>query len=163
MKRAKPVDGLRIYQSVLLALGWIGIVFYDWSDGFIVASLPGAEIQEGIGGPMSGLVGGVLTAIMFTWANYSFNLKHFVFTAGGWALGFIVGGFITWNVGFEIALNYATPGNNSGNISSLILLTLISGICGAFAGWVGGIATLGQLSKPSLKNNKDDVTIYANA
>jgi len=163
LKRAKLFDRLRIYQIVLLAMGWIGIVFYDWSDGFMVASLPGTEIQEGIGGPISGLVGGVLTAIILTWANRSFNLKQFFVTAAGWALGFTVGGFVTWNVGFEIALNYATPGNNSGNISSLILLTLISSICGAFAGWVGGVSTLGQFSKPSSANNKDDVTHYTSA
>lgn len=150
LKWASSSGGLKTYQMVLLAVGWIIFVFYDWADGFMVASLPGDDIQEGIGGPMSGLIGGVLTAMILAWVNNSINLKNFLLTAGGWALGFTVGGLLAWNAGFEIGLRYATPGNYSGNMSSLILLILISIICGAFAGWVGGTATSMQLPAPPL-------------
>lgn len=111
---------------------------------------------------MSGLVVGVLTAIILTWSNRSINWKQFLVTIGGWALGFSIGGLIAWNIGAQVGENFADL-TGSGTVSSLILLTLISGLCGAFAGWVGGTATLGQFSKPSSENSKDDVTIYANA
>lgn len=159
LRKAIASNKLKIYQSVILALGWAGIVFYDWADGFVVASLPGNEIQQGVGGPMSGLVGGVLTALILSWANRAINWKQLVVTIGGWALGFTVGGLTTWNIGHGIALDYATPGNYSGDISSLLLLILISGICGAFAGWLGGTATSIQfLTLPSQDSNNSVIS-----
>ena len=159
LRKAIASNKLKIYQSVILALGWAGIVFYDWADGFVVASLPGNEIQQGVGGPMSGLVGGVLTALILSWANRAINWKQLVVTIGGWALGFTVGGLTTWNIGRGIALDYATPGNYSGDLSSLLLLVLISSICGAFAGWLGGTATSIQiLTLPSQDSNNSVIS-----
>ncbi len=39
LKLAKPSNGLKIYHLILFALGWAGIVFYDWLDGFAVAGI----------------------------------------------------------------------------------------------------------------------------
>ncbi len=166
LKLAKPSNGLKIYHLILLAAGWAGIVFYDWLDGFVIAGLPVAQnqfgiiipalsstqIKYGMGGPLSGLVGGVLTALILLWSVRSLHWKQLCVIVLGWALGFAIGGWIAWTIGFQIALNYANSplyGNDSG-ISSLILFTLISVLCGAFAGWSGGAATLRQFSiKPS--------------
>jgi hypothetical protein len=163
---AKPSDGLKIYHLILIALGWAGIVFYDWLDGFIIAGLPasqnkygiavaalsGNQIKYGIGGPLSGIVGGILTALILLWAFRSLHWKQLCVIVIGWTAGFAIGGWIVWTIGFQIALNYAYDslyGNGSG-ISSFILFTLISILGGAFAGWIGGAATLKQFSiKPS--------------
>ena len=165
LKRANPSDGVKIYRIAILALGIAGIVFYDWVGrfGIDVILAPGTEWKkEGVGGPMSGFVVGVLTAIILAWINRCFSWKQFLVTIGGWALGFSIGGFIAWNIGAQIGENFVDL-TGSGTVSSLILLTLISSICGAFAGWVGGVSTLGQFSKPSSANNKDDVTHYTDA
>jgi hypothetical protein len=166
LKLAKPSSGLKIYHLILTALGWAGIVFYDWLDGFTVAGLTGNQnkygvaipalsshqIKYGMGGSLSGLVGGVLTALILLWLVRSLNWKQLSVIVIGWALGFAIGGWIVWTIGFPIALNYVYGpvfGNDPGS-SSLILFTLISVLCGAFAGWSGGAATLKQLSiKPS--------------
>jgi hypothetical protein len=166
LKLAKPSSGLKIYHLILLALGWASIVFYDWLDGFAVAGLSGNQniygveipalsthqIQHGMGGSLSGLVGGALTALILLWLVRSLNWKQLCVIGIGWALGFAIGGWIVWTIGFPIALNYVYGpiyGNDPGS-SSLILFTLISALCGAFAGWCGGAATLKQLSiKPS--------------
>ena len=160
LKRAKPSDGLKIYQIALLALGIAGIVFYDWVGrfGIDVILAPGTEWKkQGIGGPMSGLVVGVLTAVILTWTNHSFNWKQFLLTIGGWAFGFSIGGLIAWNVGAQVGENFVDL-SGSGTVSSLILLTLISGICGAFAGWIGGIATLRQFFAIPQNNNNESAT-----
>ena len=166
LKLAKPSSGLKIYHLILIALGWAGIVFYDWLDGFAVAGLSSSQningvaipalssnkITYGTGGWLSGLVGGVLTALILLWLVRSLNWKQLSVIGIGWASGFAIGGWIVWTIGFPIALNYAYGplyGNDPGN-SSLILFTLISLLCGAFAGWSGGAATLKQFSiKPS--------------
>src|ERR1700690_2256669 len=146
LKLARPSNGLKIYHLVLLALGWAGIVYYDWLDGFIVAGLPVAQnkfgivtmalsanpLKTGIGGPLSGLVGGVLTALILLWSSRSLDWKQLCVIVIGWASGFAIGGWIAWTLGFQIAMNYANGllyGNNSG-VSSLILFTLISVLCG---------------------------------
>ena len=163
LKLAKPSNGLKIYHLILLALGWAGIVYYDWLDGFVVAGIPVAQnpngvviaalsvnpIKGGIGGPLSGLAGGVLTALILLWSVRSLRWKQLCVIVVGWALGFAIAGWIAWTIGLQIALNYANGplyGNNSG-ISSLILFTLISVLCGAFAGWSGGAATLKQFQQ----------------
>ena len=160
LKLAKPSNGLKIYHLILIALGWAGIVYYDWLDAFVVAGLPvtqnkygivtaalsSTQIKYGMGGPLSGLVGGVLTALILLWAVRSLNWKQLCVIVVGWAFGFAIGGWIVWIIGFQIALNYVngpTYGNDPG-ISSLILFTLISILGGAFAGWIGGAATLKQ-------------------
>jgi hypothetical protein len=160
LKLAKPSNGLKIYHLILIALGWAGIVLYDWLDGFAIAGLPvsqnkygivipalsSSQIKYGMPGPLSGLVGGVLTALILLWAIRSLNWKQLCVIAIGWAAGFAIGGWIVWTIGFQIALNYVdgpTYGNDPG-ISSLILFTLISVLGGAFAGWIGGAATLEQ-------------------
>ena len=61
-----------------------------------------------------------------------------------WTLGFVMGGWVVWIIGFQIALTYGngpTYGNDPG-LSSLILFTLISLLGGAFAGRIGGTFTL---------------------
>jgi len=163
LKLAKPSSELKIYHLILLALGWAGVVYYDWLDGFVVAGIPVAQntygiviaalsvnpLKGGIGGPLSGLAGGVLTALILLWSVHSLNWKQLCVIVAGWALGFAIAGWIAWTIGFQIALNYANGplyGNNSG-ISSLILFTLISVLCGAFAGWSGGTATLKQFTQ----------------
>jgi hypothetical protein len=160
LKLARPSYGLRTYHLILIALGWASIVFYDWMDGFVIAGLPvsqnkygiviaalsGSPIRHGIGGPLSGLVGGVLTALILLWSIHSLNWKQLGATVIGWALGFAIGGWMVWTIGLQIALNYVngpTYGNDPG-ISSLILFTLISALGGAFAGGIGGAATLIQ-------------------
>ena len=170
LKMAKPSDGLKIYHLVLLALGWAGIVYYDWLDGFIVAGLPVAQnkfgivtmaistnpIKPGIGGPLSGLVGGILTALILLWSSRSLDWKQLCVIVIGWAAGFAIGGWIAWTIGFQIAMNYADGplyGNKS-SVSSLILFTLISVLCGAFAGWCGGVITLKQFSLIPSQNPK---------
>jgi hypothetical protein len=162
LKLARPSNGLKIYHLILLALGWAGIVFYDWLGGFVVAGIPVAQnkfgvvtmalsgnpIKSGMGGPLSGLVGGVLTALILLWSARSLDWKQLCIIVIGWASGFAVGGWIAWTIGFQIALNYANGplyGNNSG-MSSLILFTIIGVLCGAFAGWCGGVTTLKQFS-----------------
>jgi hypothetical protein len=171
LKQARPSNGLKMYHLILLALGWAGIVFYDWLDGFVIAGLPvasnqygivvaalsGNQIKYGIGGPLSGLVGGVLTALILLWSVRSLHWKQLCVIVIGWTLGFAVGGWIAWTIGFQIALNYANGpvyGNNFG-ISSLILFTLISALCGALAGWSGGAATLRQFSTKPSQNNEN--------
>ena len=169
LKLVKPSIGLKIYHLILIALGWAAIIFYDWMDGFVVAglspsqnkyeivmpALSGNQIKYWIGGPLSGLVGGVLTALILLWAVRSLRWKQLCVIVIGWALGFAIGGWIVWTIGLQIAVNYVygpTYGNDPG-ISSLILFTLISALCGAFAGWSGGAATLKQFSmKPSQKS-----------
>jgi hypothetical protein len=171
LKLAKPSSGLRIYHLILLASGWAGIVFYDWLDGFAVAGLSGNQnkygivipalsvhqIKYGMGGSLSGLVGGAVTALILLWLVRPLNWKQFFVTGIGWTLGFAIGGWIVWAIGFPIALNFVYGpiyGNDPG-ISSLILFTLISVLCGAFAGWSGGAATLKQLSTKPLQNSED--------
>lgn len=163
LRLAKPSSGLKIYHLILLAAGWGGIVFYDWLDGFAVAGLSGTQnkyglvvpsltahqIKHGTGGLLSGLVGGILTAVILLWLIRSLNWKQLGVIVTGWVLGFAIGGWIVWTIGFPIALNYVygpVYGNDPGS-SSLILFTLISILCGAFAGWTGGVATLKQLSR----------------
>jgi hypothetical protein len=100
-----------------------------------------------MGGSLSGLVGGVLTALILLWLIRSLNWKQLCIIGMGWAFGFAIGGWIVWTIGFPIALNYVYGpiyGNDPGG-SSLILFTLISLLGGAFAGWSGGVATLKQL------------------
>ena len=162
LKLAKPSNGLKIYHLILLGLGWAGIVLYDWLDGFTVAglssmqnvygvaipALSAQQVKHGIGGPLSGLMGGVLTALILLWLVRSLNWKQLVEIGIGWALGFAIGGWIVWTIGFPIALNYVYGpiyGHDPG-ISSLILITIISILCGAFAGWSGAAVTLKQLS-----------------
>lgn len=176
LKLAKPSSGLKIYHLILIALGWAGIVYYDWLDGFVIAGLPStqnkygiaiaalssSQIKYGIGGPLSGVVGGVLMALILLWSVRSLNWKQLGVIVISWALGFAVGGWLVWTIGFQIALNYAYGsiyGNGSG-MSSLILFTLISILCGAFAGWIGGAATLKQFSiKPSLNSGNIGSTV----
>ena len=171
LRWAKPSTGLKLYHLVLLALGCAGIVFYDWLDGFSVAglsgsqningvsitSLSGHQVTYGSGGSLSGLVGGVLTALILFWLVRSLNWKQLCVIGLGWTLGFAVAGWVVWTIGFPIAVNYAygpVYGNDPGS-SSLILFTLISLLCGAFAGWAGAAATLKQLSiQPSLTSEK---------
>lgn len=165
LRLAKPSNALRTYHLILIALGWAGIVFYDWLDGFVVAGVPashdygvviatlsGSPIKYGIGGPLSGLVGGVLVALVLSWAVRSINWKQIWFIVIAWASGFAIGGWVVWTIGFPIASNYVrgpTYGNDPG-ISSLILFTLISALGGAFAGLIGGVATLQHfLIRPS--------------
>jgi hypothetical protein len=163
VKRASPFHGLRIYHLILLAVGWAGIVYYDWLDGFVVAGIPvsqnnyglttaalaGHEIGHGIAGPLSGAAGGILMALILLWAVRSLDWKQLGGIVLGWALGFAVGGWIAWTIGFQIAVNYANGrlyANGSG-IGSLILFTLVSLVCGAFAGWSGAAATLAQFPR----------------
>ena len=157
LKHANPTGGIKTYQIAILALGIAGVVFYDWVGrfGIDVILAPGTEWKkEGIGGPLSGIVIGVLTAIILSWINRSFSWKQFLVTIGGWALGFSFGGLIAWNVGAHMGENFVDLSGN-GSVSSLILLTLISGICGGIAGWVGGTATSMQfLTLPSQDTNQ---------
>ncbi len=165
LKMAKPSNGLRIYHLVLIALGWASIVYYDWLQGFVIAGLPVSQnkygivvpalssspIKYGMSGPLSGLVGGVLTALILLWSVRSLDWKQLCVIVFGWASGFAIGGWILWTIGFQIALNYVkgpTYGSDPG-ISSLILFTIISLLCGAFAGWIGGVGTLKQI-RPKL-------------
>ncbi len=174
LKLAKPSNGLKIYHLILIALGWASIVSYDWLDGFAVAglagnqniygvvipALSGHQIKYGMGGPLSGLVGGVLTALILLWLVRSLNWKQLCVIVIGWALGFAIGGWIVWTIGFQIALNYVYGpiyGNDPG-ISSLILLTLISVLCGALAGWCGGAATLKQFSIIPSQNSENIIS-----
>jgi hypothetical protein len=48
LKLAKPSNGLKIYHLILIALGWAGIVYYDWLDGFVIAGLPISQNKYGI-------------------------------------------------------------------------------------------------------------------
>ena len=48
LKLADFGNKLRRYHTILLGAGWAVIVFYDWSDGFVVASAPGQPIDLGI-------------------------------------------------------------------------------------------------------------------
>jgi hypothetical protein len=171
LKLAKPSNRLKIYHLILIAVGWAGIVFYDWQGGFVVAGLSGSqnkygvaipalssqEIKYGMSGPLSGLVGGLLTALILLWLVRSLNWKQIAVVVIGWAAGFAIGGWVVWTIGFPIALNYAYGpiyGNDPGS-GSIILFTLISALAGAFAGWVGGAATLRQLSiKPPQDSEK---------
>ena len=171
LRWAKPSSGLKIYHLVLLALGWAGIVFYDWLDGFSIAglsgsqningvsipSLSGRQVTYGSGGSLSGLVGGVLTALILFWLVRSLNWKQLCVIGLGWTLGFAVAGWVVWTIGFPIAVNYAygpVYGNDPGS-SSLILFTLISLLCGAFAGWAGAALTLKQLSINPSRNTEN--------
>ena len=89
-------------------------------------------------------MGGLLTALILLWLVRSLNWKQLSVIGLGWALGFALAGWIVWTLGFPIAVNYAygpVYGNDPGS-SSLILFTLISLLCGAFAGWAGAAATL---------------------
>lgn len=176
LKQAKPSSGLKTYHLVLIALGWAGIVFYDWLDGFAVAGISGSQnklglvipafsghpIKPGMGGSLSGLVGGILTALVLLWLVRSLNWKQLCLIVLGWAFGFAVGGWIVWTIGFPIALNYVYAsiyGNVSGS-SSLILFSLISALFGALAGWSGGAVTLKQLSTiPSLKSDTGSLPV----
>ncbi len=45
LKLAKPSNGLKIYHLILIALGWAGIVYYDWLSGFLIAGLPVSSKQ----------------------------------------------------------------------------------------------------------------------
>jgi hypothetical protein len=166
LKRITPSIGLKIYHLVLIALGWAAIVYYDWLDGFViaglqsgqskygvvVAALSSTQVKYGIGGPLSGLVGGLLTALILFWAVRSLDWKQLAVIVIGWALGFAVGGWVVWSIGFQIAVNYVngpTYGNDPG-VSSLILFTIISLLGGAFAGWIGAAGTLGQFSNKNV-------------
>lgn len=171
LKQVKPTIELKRHHLIILALGWAGIVFYDWLDGFVITGLPvnqnkygiviaalsSNHIQYGIGGPLSGLVGGLLTALILLWAFRSLDWKQYLLIVIGWGVGFSIGGWVVWTIGFQIALKYAYGpiyGNDPG-ISSLILFTLVSLLGGAFAGWSGGAATLKQFSiKPSQQWNE---------
>jgi uncharacterized integral membrane protein len=166
LRLAKPSNSLKIYHLILIAVGWAGIVFYDWLDGFVVAGLTGSQntnevaipvlagrqINHGMGGLLSGLVGGILTALLLLWIARSLNWKQLSLVILGWTAGFAIAGWVAWTIGFPIALNYVYGplyGNDPG-VSSLILFTLISTLCGAFAGWIGGTTTLEQLpTKPA--------------
>jgi hypothetical protein len=171
LKLAKPSSGLRIYHLLLIAFGWAGIVFYDWLDGFAVAGLSGGQnkygvvipalsghqIKHGIGGPLSGFVGGLLMVLILFWSVRSLDWKQLCVIGMGWAVGFAVGGWIVWTIGSPIALNYVYGplyGNDPG-ASSLILFTLISVLCGAFAGWSGATATLKQLSRQASPDSEN--------
>jgi hypothetical protein len=174
LKLAKPSSGLKIYHLILIALGWASIVFYDWLDGFTVAGLSGDQneygvlipslsshpIKYGMGGTLSGFVGGILTALVLLWLIHSLNWKQLCVISIGWVLGFSVGGWIVWTIGFPIALDYVYGpiyGNDPGS-SSLILFTLISLLCGAFAGWSGGAVTLKQLSIKLSQNSENIIS-----
>ncbi len=174
LKFIKPVKGLKIYHQILVALGWAGIVFYDWLDGFSVAghsgnqnkfgllipALSSHQIVNGTSGLLSGLVGGVVTALIFVWLIRSLNWKQLCVIGIGWAIGFTTAGWLVWTIAFPIALNYAYGpiyGNDPGS-SSLILFTLISALCGAFAGWLGGAATVRQVSIQPSKSSQDTLS-----
>jgi hypothetical protein len=161
LKLAKPSSALKTYHLILLAFGWAGFVFYDWLNGFAVAGLSGSQnkfgvvipalsanqIQHGTAGLLSGLVGGAITALILIWLVRSLNWKQLCIIVIGWTIGFAIGGWVVWTIGFPIALNYVYGpiyGNDPGS-SSLILSTIVSALCGAFAGWSGGAATLRQL------------------
>jgi hypothetical protein len=173
LKLAKPSNGVKIYHLILVALGWAGIVFFDWQGGFAVAGLSGNEnkygvtipafssqpIKYGMGGPLSGLVGGILTALILLWVVRSLNWKRIAVIVIGWTAGFTIGGWVVWTIGLPIALNYAYGplyGNDPGG-GSIILFTLICALAGAFAGWVGGAATLRQLSIKPPQNSENIV------
>jgi len=159
IKRAKLSNSLKTYHIVLFALGWSVFVFYDWLDGFVVASVVGTPIQSGIGGPLSGVLGGVLTAIILWWAVRTLNWKQLLLIAGGWATGFSLAGLISWTTGFEIARIYVFGpfwGDDPG-ITGLILLTIVSTLCGAIAGWIGGFATFKQFE--TTLSQKDEVSV----
>ena len=102
-------------------------------------------------------MGGAITALILFWSVRSLNWKQLSVIVIGWALGFAIGGWVLWTIGVQIALNYAYGpiyGNDPG-ISSLILFTLISALCGAFAGWSGGAATLKQFSIKPPQNSEN--------
>ena len=156
LKLASPASGLRIYHTLLLAVGWVVIVLYDWSDGFVVAAPAGYPIESGMGGPLSGVLGGIFTALILLWANHTLTWKQLLLIIGGWTLGFSLAGFIAWTIGFDIAVSYVYGPiyHNDPGLIGFILIMVISTSCGALAGWLGGLMTIRQLSPESLLENK---------
>ena len=139
LKLANPVVNLRWYQGILLVAGWMVIIFYDWLDGFIVAAPGGYPIDLGSGGPLSGMLGGVLMALILGWANRPLRWKQPLIIIAGWTAGFAIGGFIAWEIGFEFAVDYVYGrlyGHDPGFLGFMALV-IISSQAGAVAGFFG--------------------------
>jgi hypothetical protein len=160
LKLASPSTGLRKHHVILLAVGWAIIVFYDWSDGFVVAASGGYPIEFGMIGPLSGILGGVLTALTLLWADHALGWIQFLLIIGGWTLGFLLAGLIAWTIGFNIAVSYVLGPiyNNDPGLTGFLSITAVSGLCGALVGWLGGSTTIRQLSPGSLSEDKTNET-----
>lgn len=160
LKLANPSTALRKHHAILLAVGWAIIVFYDWSDGFVVAAPGGYSIEFGMIGPLSGILGGVLTAMILLWADHTLGWIQLLLIIGGWTLGFSLAGLIAWTIGFNIAVSYVLGPiyNNDPGLIGFLSITVVSGLCGALVGWLGGATTIRQFSPRSLPGDKTSVT-----
>jgi hypothetical protein len=160
LKLANPSSGLRKHHAILLAVGWAIIVFYDWSDGFVVAAPGGHPIEFGMIGPLSGILGGVLTALILFSADHTLGWIKPLLIIGGWTLGFSLAGLIAWTFGFNIAVSYVLGpiyGNDPG-IIGFLSIAAVGGLCGTLAGWVGGSTTVRQFSPGSLSEDETGET-----
>jgi hypothetical protein len=160
LKLANPSTGMRKRHAILLAVGWAIIVFYDWSDGFVVAAPGGHPIEFGMIGPLSGILGGVLTALILLWADHTLGWIKLLLIIGGWTLGFSLAGLIAWTIGFNIAVSYVLGPiySNDPGVIGLLSIAAVSGFCGALVGWLGGSTAIRQFSPRSLPEDETSET-----